>query len=611
MTAQTYDNLHGRALQVMNETAGFANSETRVGSLLRDMVDSTAFPDNVTTTINVPGDYASLNAALESIEGRFIPASSFVDIVIAAGVDTSTTATVFRHPCGERVRINGFPYIQTPISSLQSVSGAAGAYSVAINVSSTSGMAAGDYAVVAARGGTGPWQIHSGAWEVLSIDSATRLTVKNTARNAAFPSTTLTSGSVNVLRTVLRYNGCDGIRVEGSKLGLLKNVMIVGNGAGDFSGLNAAGHDGVSGADIIASKMTGTGSIVCGEFVGVNGFGANGMVSNHGSSIFGNSSACCNNGKYGYYAAVASSLEAREGCGNGNATGGVIADYGGTAWVAGGHFCGNAGNGIFVFNGGHVVANEAACNANTERGIDVRIGDATAELANCNYNGTGGVLCRNGSRLAFDGSTASNNTGPGVECFRNGTIRGETLTASTNSTFGIMARLGGYVYAAGATTASNTTAQRRTHSRGIIEDPDGTLVEGALVRATLSADQVVAAAETLVTFDTEQLDLTSEFATGTSIYTANSARRVRLHAEVHTLFDVSDNHELRVKKNGSVVAISPMNTSAASFAKCVLAIVDVFDLVSTDTLAVYYYQDGGARTIIGGVTESRLIIEEV
>jgi hypothetical protein len=42
MTAVSYDNLRTRALQVMNEIAGFANSETRVGSLFRDMVDSMA-----------------------------------------------------------------------------------------------------------------------------------------------------------------------------------------------------------------------------------------------------------------------------------------------------------------------------------------------------------------------------------------------------------------------------------------------------------------------------------------------------------------------------------------------------------------------------------------
>lgn len=41
MTSQTYNNLNTRALQVMNETAGFANTETRVGSLFRDIIDTT------------------------------------------------------------------------------------------------------------------------------------------------------------------------------------------------------------------------------------------------------------------------------------------------------------------------------------------------------------------------------------------------------------------------------------------------------------------------------------------------------------------------------------------------------------------------------------------
>jgi hypothetical protein len=40
MTAQTYNNLHTRALQVMNEIAAFANDGNRVGGLLRDMIDS-------------------------------------------------------------------------------------------------------------------------------------------------------------------------------------------------------------------------------------------------------------------------------------------------------------------------------------------------------------------------------------------------------------------------------------------------------------------------------------------------------------------------------------------------------------------------------------------
>lgn len=70
MTAQSYTNLRTRALQVMNETAGFANTEVRVGSLLRDMVDS--FPTSlvvglvpdVSDTVTAAANTATLQAAV-------------------------------------------------------------------------------------------------------------------------------------------------------------------------------------------------------------------------------------------------------------------------------------------------------------------------------------------------------------------------------------------------------------------------------------------------------------------------------------------------------------------------------------------------------------------
>ena len=40
MTVQSKTNLATRAAQVRNETAGFANDEARVGSLLQDIIDS-------------------------------------------------------------------------------------------------------------------------------------------------------------------------------------------------------------------------------------------------------------------------------------------------------------------------------------------------------------------------------------------------------------------------------------------------------------------------------------------------------------------------------------------------------------------------------------------
>ncbi len=571
-------------------------------------------PDT-TETVSVPGDYATLNEAVEAIASWFIPGTSFVDIEVAAGhYAASTEATVFRQSCGERVRIVGADYLQEDIVSLHAApTGAAGAWSVVLNIADTAGMSVGDYAVVAARGGTGDWEIHSGAWRITAIDTVNdRITVLNTAQNAAFPTTTLTDGTVNVLRTVLTYNGCDGIRTEGSKLGLLKNVMIVGDGTGDFSGLNAAGHDGEGGD--VASKMSGAGSIVCGEFVGVSTFGANGMVANHGSSIFANSAACSNNGKYGFYAAVASAIEAREACGNGNETGGVIADYGGTAWIAGSHFCGNGGSGAFVFNGGHLVGNEVACCANVELGGDIRFGDATLELAKCNGNGTGGVLCYNGSRLAFDGSTASGNTGPGVRALRGGTIRAEDVTAEDNTTFGLLAEQGGYIYAPDATLSGNTTANRRLAPGGTIEDETGIGWNRAFVHATVSVDQSISLnTETLLDFDTQQTDDSGEYDPTTATYTASTAkslRRLSVSIAVDMTYSAGDTYELRLKKNGAVIATTIYLAPTAS-GRASLMLTDLVEVVPGNTLTAHIFQNGGTRTVRSGTTLTRLLITEL
>lgn len=99
MTAQSWTNLHVRALQVMNETAGFANTEVRVGSLLRDMVDS--FPtvvvlqltpdlfDTATATANT----AALQAAAISNRKVVIPDGDYwfqhglIDINVVCQID--------------------------------------------------------------------------------------------------------------------------------------------------------------------------------------------------------------------------------------------------------------------------------------------------------------------------------------------------------------------------------------------------------------------------------------------------------------------------------------------------------------------------------------------
>lgn len=91
MTAVSYDNLRTRALQVMNETAGFANDERRVGGLLRDLVDSlsaAAAKFNVRTYIaagtgslaSPAAAFAAADAAAAAVGGTvYVPAGTYGD----------------------------------------------------------------------------------------------------------------------------------------------------------------------------------------------------------------------------------------------------------------------------------------------------------------------------------------------------------------------------------------------------------------------------------------------------------------------------------------------------------------------------------------------------
>jgi hypothetical protein len=94
MTAQSYDNLRTRALQIRNETAGFANSEVRVGSLLQDMIDSS---DILVSTFPTSGKIASV----QQIE-HFLSISAMQGLAVSV---SGTNATVINDDASTPNRI--------------------------------------------------------------------------------------------------------------------------------------------------------------------------------------------------------------------------------------------------------------------------------------------------------------------------------------------------------------------------------------------------------------------------------------------------------------------------------------------------------------------------
>ncbi|MFU1842090.1 hypothetical protein ACM6QH_13250, partial [Enterococcus faecium] len=96
--------------------------------------------------------------------------------------------------------INGIKY-ETSITSLVSVAGSKKNYSVTISLSDASNVSVGDYIIIRHDvSGTGAYHMHCGGWKVLSVSGA-NVTVNNTCHLDNFPESTLTGGSVSIIKS--------------------------------------------------------------------------------------------------------------------------------------------------------------------------------------------------------------------------------------------------------------------------------------------------------------------------------------------------------------------------------------------------------------------------
>ncbi|MEW6045010.1 MAG: right-handed parallel beta-helix repeat-containing protein [Bacillota bacterium] len=309
-------------------------------------------------TINVPADYPTIQAALDSLKKAWIPRDVTVTIQVAAGTYSHTSPIIVDHPQGLHIKIIGATPVTTTITGAGTITGSAGNWGVPILVQSTSGIAAGDYVIVRDTTGTGDHYAFRGIWKVISVDSATQITVQNTHRASAFPTATLSGGTVVVLKTVLKFVGCRGIVVApNSALGLLGAVAVVGDGS-----TNEGILVGRLPSDL---GVPGPAFILLGGNVGINGFGSNGIWVGYGGTVFAGSSTASGNGQNGF-----------------------LADTGGFIWAISSTASGNGQNGFLAANGSSIVADSSTASG----------------------NGANGFWATNGSSIAAGSSTASGNT---------------------------------------------------------------------------------------------------------------------------------------------------------------------------------------------------------
>lgn len=457
-------------------------------------------PASASVTVAVPSQYASVGAALAAIDQWQIPASATVTITVAAGTITSITPVLFDHPNGDRIRIVGAAALTRTISGQVSVSGSAGAWSVVLTIDSVTDVAVGNYLLTYNTTGTGDHYAHRGVWEITAVDSgASRVTVRNTHRGAAFPTNTITSGSSVVLRSVLAFTSCDGLVVPSATLGELNDVMIAGNSdsywsSSDVSGTELGTHGiyvggptvAVNGkADNVNSLGVSGGHVSCGQFVGVSGFDQQGIVTEMGGTVWGDYLASCNNKRRGFYASTASGIRAKHTSACGNYMDGAIVDLGGSIYSTSvSCAAGNGGAGFSCTQSGFLAADTGITSGNRGDGFKATSGamlQATSALAM--NNGLSGFSAEYGSTLYCNGSTSTGNAEHGLHLAFNSTARADGMTCSGNALYGMRATEYSYATITSVTSAGNGSGDRFLRNGAM-------LLNGSTAYA---ADQTIAA----------------------------------------------------------------------------------------------------------------------
>lgn len=251
----------------------FTPTPTLAGLTIEDggTVDIGETADVAIRVASSGGDFTTLAAALDSLQGLILSEEAIVVITIADGTYTMTSPIQSDHYRGAYIYVQGEHTYSKTLSSVQSSSGSSGAWSLVLNVNSVANIAVGDYVTCTnPSGGTLPTYL-TGCHEVTNVDAVnTRITIASKHKNATAPSGAVT-GTLTVLKTVLKFNGCDGFRVW-TQGGLnLDNLAVVGDGT--------AGMNGLSVQDLSRLYIT--------TIVGVAGFGLYGVFALYGSEING------------------------------------------------------------------------------------------------------------------------------------------------------------------------------------------------------------------------------------------------------------------------------------------------------------------------------------
>jgi hypothetical protein len=338
--------------------------------------------------------WATLTKALSVIRAYRIQPGIIVTIQIGDGVFSHTSA-ITSIPYG--VTITGKNTYTKTLSSIQSSSGSAGAYSIVINVDNVANVTTADYAIIdGTTGGTTPFYAQ-GCFDITAVDAVNnRITIAST-HQVGVPSGAV-GGTVTILKTILSFTGVNGIYLDNPEYSVtLNKLAIVGNGTGGTSG--------------IALSYGATAE--CTAAVGIVNF-ANG-VALYSGKIWG--ILYISNHTYGIYARRAGIAYFTKGVISGCVTNGIIASAGATLELTG------SGT-TFVVTG---------------------VGGAGISLSDSSLTGNSSLII-------------TGNGGTGISIQYAARASCPNITSTNNATYGIYAAKYGYIYANSYTGGGNGTA---------------------------------------------------------------------------------------------------------------------------------------------------------
>lgn len=439
------------------------------------------------TIIVPPGDYVATPTLAEVPSVlKLLSRADFrgrLTINLPAGTVNLNEQTVINSNRSDLCKVIGVA-LDTSVTGLVSVAGSSKQYSITLSLADTSQVSVGDYAIFRHDlTGTGFFHIHCGGWRVTAV-SGNNVTVLNTCVLDSFPSSTVTGGSVSIIKSVLKYTGCDGIRPEGGDcIGIIDNVAIVG----DYDLATGAGtigaHGVISTTPVVVTDAANASNNVAnmaaalalGRNIAISAWGEQGLAVSGRSALVCNFIASCANRKRGIYAEGAH-IRGKFMVVSGNGEDGIISDTTGFVQAAYAVCSGNGLNGFWSTNLSLIAAARGVACCNKTNGVEARGQTRLAFDLGLSYgNALNGVSASDGAMVDFDGGMSKSNLVDGIGATYNAVVDANNASSTANGRYGTNVTAACIIISGTGTLSGNTGVDVRDNGNGMVVRPDGTI----------------------------------------------------------------------------------------------------------------------------------------